>query len=539
MNRLSITLLLFLLLSSTLFAGAVQPVGDSLRKTSTAGIWVDTYDYMQRTEDYFKLRNSITFEVDPTYWGSLFAFGASWNLFSIGPSVLLFQYSPDYSNETTSQVEDGINQTINAVDQDNDPNLKEDYSFIEVGLGTGLDLGTIKLGLLYTLELDNNCTEYNRLTDNIVKDEDGDDYTVMTDEDISNVDRGNITHLFEVGTKVGDFTPQLQIRLVFDNGDQEVNNTHKLTKYYVNDPDNNVVYADTLTENKGIPGISNADELFLYYEQNLKNSRIELAPEVTYSLSKKTTIYLGGQYDIKNINLDEAKYESVTTKCVYYTSGGNKGDESSETNITDTYEYNKKQDTDFEIYTALKYRNDLADNVRVGVYPKLTFNYDDRAYSLKHQQTTVVKNDANTDGKFSSAETTTTDDSGDNDDYMYEEISVVLALPLAMEWDLTKQLTFRLASKVEFTYTDYEKTLIERGGFSERTVKTGSSENDFDLGTTETETVEKKSTFSLTSKRVYFGVGINVLENLIIDLYSTTTTALTFNQFGVQGTYHF
>ncbi len=540
MKRFFLSFFILLFAAFSIYAGATQPIGNSLRKTSTASIWVNTYDYMQRTEDFHKLKNSFSFGVDPNYWGNTISFGSAYKLFPMGHSIFLFKYAPDWTKDLKEEKSEGINQAVNAADKDNDPDSKDNDSEITIGIGNAFNLGSLKAGIIYAFINQSDSSEKEKITHNVRKTNASVLYKISDVEDITRTDYGSITHLVEIGGSFGALKPQLQIRLKSANGDNEENYDKFATTTYLSNQTNNIVSSDTLTEEKGTFGIDSGSALSADYN-SLKYLQMEIAPEVKFNFSKAVVGYLGGEFDIRTLDSDNAFYEKYDEIKNYYTTGAQKSKVHNYTNTTEMYEYTQDKYTGLEIYTAFKYRKEIADNVKLGIYPKLTFNYQNIGYILDFKRTTITGIDNVTvDGTISADEITTTVKTGDKDSFETKSTTISLNFPVAMEWGLSKVMTLRLGAKVVVAYNKTETVTSDTTGFTTQVQTTGTAAPQTTNLQTFTETVkDTNNTFNISSRNIYFGAGFSVTDDLILDVLSSSTTALDFNSFAVQATYIF
>lgn len=534
-----ITFFSFLFLtSSVLFAGAQQPIGKSLRKTATAGIWNSTFDYYQRTEDFIKLKSSLSIGITPATWGNDLILGFSYDKIGITP-VFLLQYAPDYNNTDQESTQDGYNKNIVASDTNYKPLTKTSTSLLKTGIGFNL----AGYGLMYVIELNNDLAESEKEEFTINKTNAATLYKKQDVKTIDKTDEGNITHLFEIGKNMGkmllgDFVPQLQVRLINANGDNEQNYYKEDKIDYNENKDNNVVFKNTLIERKGVLGINSANTLLSNYNL-LKYMQYEIAFESKFKVTKNITLYLGEQYSGRNLNEDNAEYEDSTITTTYYTNGSPKGKISDLTDNKIITTFKQDNYLENELYVALKYKKNVTDSVKLGLYPYYIFSYSKIGYSLENEKIDITKGDTSGNGSFENNEVTTAILSGDKDKFEMTTYTHEIRLPIALEWMITKILTLRCGNKIVFKLEKKEISTSDTDSYTTKTDITSAGTTVTDQATEINTSTETSTSYNIDSKNFYFGAGIDVMENLTIDVLSATTTSLDFNSFAVQATYIF
>ncbi len=534
MKRIFILFFILLFTASFVSAGAVQPIGSSLLKSGTFGMWVDDYDRMQRTEDFSKLKSLVSVGLDTAYWDSNgISFGIAYDKLAIGKLIFLGRYIPGVNSTDSENLEEGINNfAFSTVESNGSPVNKIDNSTVVLGAGFGI--GTI--GIMYAVELANNYEESSVIYNNVYKSNSITVYKNSTTDYDKILDNNSITHIFEAGVSVGKLKPQLQVRLNSANSDNDNNYIRSYTTTYDGTKDQKKTSVSESVYSG--PAINNSSSLLNNYE-SIKYMDLIFAPEVKYGLTKKIALYLGGEIDLRSID-DNSYYKVSTNYTSYYTTGANDGKISSYSSTVDSYKINQKSYNDFSIYLKAKYKFNFSDKVFAGVYPGYTLSYLGFTYELARTTVSVTKTDANSDGVISASETTTITTTGDNDSVEYTDIKHKISLPFAVKWIISKVVSLRLGVKWDFTLESKSVKQIDVSNGTKSVTVTGSNSTVNYPIARSTEVSYTQTTFSMSSKSMYFGAGINVSDNFRIDLLSTVTSKLDLtSSYAVQATFNF
>ncbi len=502
-------IILFITLFLTTGLSASQYFGNSTINNASQNLIEDTYDNYQIIPYYGKILKGKTFVLgmDDNFVGDVLNLGASWQL-NFGTPILLLQYDANGSSSTEDYGESDINsKLVSASDFTTDPDKSNNDSY-KIGLGFGKMFGEILGGLSYALIINNNSSEYKKENTVTDKSNGASLYKKQFISQNSISDKGSLSHIITLGTKIGMFLPQLQVVLSSENGDNADNASTTINEIYNQSltAASNLVTMRRTIEGKGI----NVGSGSSISGRNLKNISISfegmLKLDMMKSMNMEPEIVVG--FQTRSLNADNAKYEfSILNE--HFVPGTTRF--SSSTNSVDSYSYEKDSDSTIFIKARTRKYFDITKDSQVIFGPSYSLYLDSYKYKSTYTKRVETKVDNNTNGTYTDAGDVNTVDvySGNNDWVDNSTTTHTISLPIAVTVKPAKSLKLFVSTRIDYTITTTKKDYEDVQGFT--------AQNHTDINNSANNTNIKQSTYTetdstqttTTSLNKYFALGLS------------------------------
>ncbi|MFP4522545.1 MAG: hypothetical protein ACLFQK_10405 [Fibrobacterota bacterium] len=495
---------LFIILAALMLAAVnaanVSSITDGTFKDGYSDRTTFTYDFPQIEGDFLHTQ----------YVDNNLAFIGSKSMGSLKPFIdfqfipgAASQYFTDFDNEENNT---GLNQTITNSGEYSD--ISENNFYGKFRVGTGLDLGSLKLGFALVPILSKNNLSYKfKSSYTETAPNNNSNYTVQTEEAEYNRDNDNGSLGIQAGGITGPFGFHTALTIGGTNNDFTYDSSATETDYTYDVANSNYTSTTTVNsvETKAVdPAGADENTAPGALETDVSNMSI---PATGYgSTNINAFSYFSGMSStvgtiFSGINLYFRSYDPEKSSWMGKTAVGNTVTTAQLSNSWDVKSYNN-----LNIYAMIKKKLSISEKLRFGYYPRLDIyrNKREADFTLMDETTpgTVIQ--------------------GDKYSYEYSYLGFQLSSPLAFIHETSENISMIFCLKPALMLSSNETVTVDNN--SAETTTAGGTSTSPDPEKTEN-TTRNTLTTSYGSDFANFGLNWKLSDNVVFGAYASAGTA--------------